>query len=194
MKVFIVYAHPSEDSLTSKIRDRFIDGLEDAGHSYIVSDLYKMGFTTDMSEDEYLREAHYRDDLPIPDDVLAEQTKINASDAIVFIYPLFWTDVPAKLKGWFDRVWTYGFAHGKRSMKLLEKSLVICIAGNSIERLREYGHYDSVKVAMLGDRFFDRVKQKELIVLDSTTRSDMEKRMANWDKHLKTAYEAGRML
>ena len=62
MKVFIVYAHPSEDSFTSHVRDSFIKGLESAGHTYILSDLYKMGFRTDMSEAEYLREANYQED------------------------------------------------------------------------------------------------------------------------------------
>ena len=50
MKVFIVYAHPSEDSLTHHIRNSFIAGLESAGHSWIMSDLYKMNFRTDMDE------------------------------------------------------------------------------------------------------------------------------------------------
>jgi hypothetical protein len=34
MKVFIVYAHPSEDSFTRHIRDAFIEGLKSAGHEY----------------------------------------------------------------------------------------------------------------------------------------------------------------
>jgi len=196
MKIFIVYAHPSDDSFTRHVKDSFISGLEAAGHSYVISDLYKMGFKTDISEAEYLREANFRTDLPVPDDVALEQEKINASDAIVFIYPVFWTEAPAKLVGWFDRVWTYGFAYGerekvKRGMKELEKGLVICIAGHSIEHLKEYGHYDSMKTVMLGDRLFDRVREKEFIVLDSTTKLDMEKRTANWGKHLKTAFEAG---
>ena len=33
-------------------------GLEDAGHEYIVSDLYKMDFRTDMTEEEYLRDTY----------------------------------------------------------------------------------------------------------------------------------------
>lgn len=33
---------------------------------------------------------------------LIEQEKIQNSDAIVFIYPIFWTEAPAKLVGWFD--------------------------------------------------------------------------------------------
>ena len=194
MKVFIVYAHPSEDSFTKNVRDSFIKGLEAAAHPYVLSDLNKMGFVTDMSENEYLREANCREDLPVPDDVLAEQRKINASDAIVFIYPVFWTEAPAKLVGWFNRVWTVGFAYGKRSMKQLDKGLVICVAGHSLQHLKEYGYYDSMKAVMLGDRMFDRVKEKSMIVLDQTTKSNMEKRLANWDKHLATAFEVGRGL
>jgi len=194
LNVFIVYAHPSEDSFTRHVRDSFIKGLKAVGHSYVLSDLYKMGFNSDMSEAEYLRESNYREELPLPDDIIAEQNKVNSSDAIVFIYPVFWTEAPAKLVGWFNRVWTYGFAYGNRRMKQLEKGLIICIAGHSMQHLKEYGHYDSMKTVMLGDRMFDRVKEKEFIVLDSTTKFDMEKRLANWDKHLNTAFEAGRTL
>jgi NAD(P)H dehydrogenase (quinone) len=89
VRVFIAYAHPSKDSLTRYVRDSFIRGLESGGHSYILSDLYGMNFSSDMSEEEYLREAYYREELPVPGDVLAEQEKINRSDAIVFIYPVF---------------------------------------------------------------------------------------------------------
>ena len=194
MKVFIVYAHPSEDSFTRNVRDSFIKGLETAGHSYVLSDLYKMGFVTDISEDEYLREVNYREDLCISNDVLTEQDKINSSDVIVFIYPVFWTEAPAKLVGWFDRVWTVGFAYGNRSMKQLDKGLVICITGHSLQHLKEYGHYESMKTVMLGDRLYDRVKEKDIIILDSTTKFNIEKRLANWDKHLQTAFEAGSTL
>ena len=194
MNIFIIYAHPSEDSFTRYVRESFIDGLKAAGHSYIISDLYKMGFNSDMSETEYFREANYRADLPLSNDVLAEQEKINNCDVIVFIYPVFWTEAPAKLVGWFNRVWTYGFAYGDRSMKKLEKGLVICVAGRSLQNLKELGQYDAMKTVMLGDRLFDRVKEKNFIVLDSTTKFDMEKRIENWKKHLTTAFEAGRTL
>ena len=194
MNIFIVYAHPSEDSFTRHVRDRFIAGLESAGHTYLMSDLYKMKFCSDMSEAEYLREANYRQDIHLPDDVITEQNKINSSDVIVFIYPVFWTEAPAKLVGWFDRVWTCGFAYGERSMKQLKKGIIICVAGHSLEHLKEYGHYEAMKTVMLGDRLFDRVKEKDFIVLGGTTKFDMKMREANWQNHLKTAFEAGRML
>jgi NAD(P)H dehydrogenase (quinone) len=208
MKVFIVYAHPSEDSFTRHVRDRFIAGLESAGHTYILSDLYKMDFKTDMSGAEYFREACYRRELPVPEDVAAEQEKINASNAIVFIHPVFWSDAPAKLVGWFDRVWTYGFAYGNsgmsgpqaggppeipRTMKQLEKGLVLCTAGNSMEYFNETGLLEAMKKVMLDDRLFDRVKSREMIVLDGTSR-EMGSREANWEKHLVTAFGAGARL
>lgn len=194
MHVFVVYTHPSDDSFTSHVRDRFIKGLIDNGHTYEISDLYKMGFRTDMSEEEYLRESNYSTASPVPDDVLVEQDKINRCDAIVFIYPVFWTEAPAKLVGWFDRVWTYGFAYGDRSMKTLDKALCLCVAGHTVERLKEYGHLESMRTVMLGDRIFDRAREKEMIVLGGTTRADEKLRAANWDRHLQTVYDAAARL
>jgi NAD(P)H dehydrogenase (quinone) len=192
MQVFIVYAHPSADSFSRLIRDRFISGLESAGHSYILSDLYKMNFKTDMSEAEYLREAFYKKEEPPPDDVLAEQEKINSCDVIVFIFPLFWTDGPAKLVGWFDRVWTYGFAYGEdRTMKQLEKGLVICSAGKTIEYFQQTGILGALEKMMLDDRLFDRVKAKELILLDGTSRETPD-RERHWAAHLERAFQLGK--
>ena len=193
MNVFIVYAHPSEKSFTYQIKNAFITGLEKAGHSYAVSDLYKMRFATDMTEAEYLRESSYNEDLPVPEDVLAEQEQINKCDGICFIYPVFWTEAPAKLVGWFDRVWTYGFAYGKnkKTMKMLEKALIICVAGHSQETLEDYGHLEAMRTVMLKDRLFDRAKHKEFIVFDSMTNFDEEVRKNYWNKHIAKAFEVG---
>jgi NAD(P)H dehydrogenase (quinone) len=150
LNVFIVYAHPSEDSFTRHIRDSFIAGLESAGHGYVLSDLYKMNFVTDMSE------------------------------------------APAKLVGWFDRVWTYGFAYGdNRGMKQLEKGLVIVSAGNTMEYFERTGILDAMKKVMLNDRLFDRVKTREMLVLDATTR-ELPDRDRDWDARLRRAFDAGR--
>ena len=191
MRVFIVYCHPSEDSFTKNMCDAFIRGITDSGNEYIISDLYKMGFQTDMTEEEYLRDANYRDTPEVADDVLDEQNKINSSDAIVFIYPVFWTEAPAKLVGWFDRVWTYGFAYGEKAMKELDKAVILCSAGNPIERLEESGLLDSMKKVMLGDRLFGRAKQTGFVVFDNTSREN-ELREKNWDMNIQKAYEIGK--
>jgi NAD(P)H dehydrogenase (quinone) len=191
MKVFIVYCHPSDDSFTRHMRDAFIKGVTDSGNEYILSDLYKMGFKTDMTEEEYLRDAYYRNTPNVAADVLAEQEKINSSDAIAFIYPVFWTEAPAKLVGWFDRVWSYGFAYGEKTMKELDKAVILCSAGNPIERLKEFGLLDSMKKVMLGDRLFGRAKRMEFIIFDNTSREN-ELREKNWDINIQKAYEIGK--
>ena len=193
MKVFIVYCHPSEDSFTRHVRDAFIRGLVDAGHEYVLSDLYAMGFRTDMSEQEYLRDANYTTEPPLAADVLAEQEKVNSADAVAFIYPVFWTEAPAKLVGWFDRVWTYGFAYGERTMKTLDKALFLVTAGNKMERLVQFGLLESMKKVMLGDRLFNRVRTSDFVVFDGMTKK-LESRQEPWDTNLQTAYEKGRDL
>lgn len=193
MHVFIVYCHPSDNSFTFEVKNEFIRGLGDAGHSYEISDLYKMGFSADFSEREYLRDAFYTAGGIIDEDVLSEQRKIEAADAIAFIYPVFWTEAPAKLVGWFDRVWTCGYAYGPAPvMKRLEKAFVIAIAGKSAEALRETGEAQAMETVMLSDRIRDRAKHKEMIIFDGTTRSDMNTRSARTALHLITAYELGK--
>lgn len=55
-------------------------------------------------------DSFYPPELSVAEDIRAEQAKIQSNDAVVFIYPVFRTEAPAKLVGWFDRVWTAGFA------------------------------------------------------------------------------------
>ena len=191
MKVFIVYCHPSEDSFTRNLRDAFIKGITDSGNEYVMSDLYAMGFDPVMTEQQYLRDAYYRNTDFNEEDVLAEHEKINSSDAIAFIYPVFWTEAPAKLVGWFDRVWTYGFAYGDKKMKMLDKAMVLCSAGNSIDKLEQFGLLASMKKVMLGDRLINRAKKFEFVVFDSTSREKPE-RNSCWDENFKKAYEKGR--
>lgn len=192
MKVFIVFCHPSKDSFTYSIYKSFTKGLQEKGHTIVVSDLYEMGFHTDISEDEYLRETYYKADGYKSPDIVAEQEKIQSSDAIVFIYPVFWTEAPAKLVGWFDRVWTTGFAYNPNPMmKILDKALFIACAGKTIESLVETGELQAMETIMLGDRIRNRAKEKQMVVYDNITHWDEEARSKNISRHLSKAYEMG---
>jgi len=46
-----------------------------------------------------------------PKDVLKQQKKISESDILVIITQVFWMHFPAIVKGWMERVLTYGFAY-----------------------------------------------------------------------------------
>lgn len=171
MNVLVVYCHPSENSFTNKVKSSFVQGLKDAGHNYIVSDLYAEKFNPIISEEEYIREGFYKIDMPISDDVLREQNRINASDVIVFIYPDFWTASPAMLEGWFQRVWTYGFAYGENpKMKIIDKVLFLITMGGSLNDEIRREQLDAMKTIMVGDRIRNRAKICKVYAFDEMPR------------------------
>jgi NAD(P)H dehydrogenase (quinone) len=45
-----------------------------------------------------------------PKDVLREQERLARAEGLAFIAPVYWLGFPAILKGWVERVFTYGFA------------------------------------------------------------------------------------
>ena len=47
-------------------------------------------------------------------DIQAEIDKVNRADLVILNFPLYWTSVPAILKGWIDRVFVSGLLWGKR--------------------------------------------------------------------------------
>lgn len=163
-KVHIVYAHPSKQSFTREVLDAFLAGLSNAGHAYTVSDLYAMRFRAELTVEEYKRESGYRADAPIPQDVAAEHAKLNAADVWAFVYPVWWAHCPALLKGWFDRVWTVGYAHRPAPLRAAQKVFVLCTAGYSTTELASSGCYQAMKTVMLTDRIGERARSGQFVV------------------------------
>lgn len=191
MKLHIIFCHPSHTSFTYEVLQSFLKGAEEAGHEYTLSDLYEMDFRTDFTEEEYLRETHYRSDLPVPADVLEEQKRIEAAEGLVFIYPVFWTEAPAKLVGWFDRVWTAGYAYADCNMKILDKALFIACAGKTLQSLEETGNKRAMETVMLSDRINQRAREKRMVFLDGISHYDEELLQRMKPQHLETAYRLG---
>ena len=197
MHVYILFAHPSKESFSNLVLEAFIRGIKDAEHTYEIGHLYEMGFISEMDSDQYLREVGLNPEAPVPDDVKAEQYKINMADALVFIYPVWWSDCPAKLKGWFDRVLTYGYAYFydenvQRHTKIeIKKAIVICSAGHTLEHLEETGIAESMRHIMLNDRLLGiGVKEAKMEILGGMMPNDHSLKESN----LKKTYDLGRNL
>jgi len=195
MHVYVVFCHPSHKSFTASVLNSFLAGLQEAGHTCTVGDLYAMYFQSDMDLDHYERETSYDPSFPVPADVAAEQTKIAAADALVFVYPVWWSDCPAKLKGWFDRVWTFGYAYSYENGSHtapgigIAKALVICPAGHPVEHLEEIGIASSMRCVMLNDRLRGvGIKDVAMEILGGMVSQDPQVRQRNLDR----AYELGR--
>ncbi|MTH15496.1 NAD(P)H-dependent oxidoreductase [Flavobacterium sp. LC2016-01] len=172
MNILIVYCHPSKKSYTFQVLERLKSVIAKENWNLEISDLYTSNFQSDLSETEYEREGFAKLDLPISEDVLAEQKKIEKADCIIFLYPVWWSDCPAKLKGWFDRVYSVGYAYGQTEvfpkMKTIPFGLVICTAGHPNAFLKEIKMAQSMETIMLEDRLGQRFENKEMLILGGT--------------------------
>ncbi|MEV0900909.1 NAD(P)H-dependent oxidoreductase [Actinoplanes sp. NPDC049802] len=156
----VVYAHPDPASFTREVLDAFLGGLS----SYTLSDLYGSGFQPVLSAAEYARTAS----SPVPADVAAEHAMLDAADVWAFIYPVWWADCPAILKGWFDRVWTAGWAYKPGWGRVARRAVVLCTAGHPIAELERSGVHQAMRTTMLTDRIGARASSSGFVVLDGS--------------------------
>lgn len=172
MNILIVYSHPSKKSYTFQVLEHLKSEISKQNWNLEISDLYSINFQSDMSEKEYEREGFAKTELPISNDVLDEHAKIEKADCIIFLYPVWWSDCPAKLKGWFDRVYSVGYAYGQnetsQKMKTIPFGLVICTAGHPNAFLEEIEMAQSMENIMLEDRLGKRFDNKEMLILGGT--------------------------
>ena len=102
MRTLVIVAHPSTDSFCHALAGRAVAGLRSAGHEVTVLDLYAEGFRTAMSAAE---RAAYHDEEPILDPMVRRHAdEVSVAEALVFVYPTWWSGLPAILKGWLERV------------------------------------------------------------------------------------------
>jgi putative NADPH-quinone reductase len=102
MNTLIIYCHPVEGSFCSAMRDAAQRGLVDAGHDVEIIDLAKDGFDPIMGLDEWQVYMSRSGQVPIELERYAQL--MRKAEIVVFVYPTWWSGVPAQLKGWFDRV------------------------------------------------------------------------------------------
>ncbi|MEC0127705.1 NAD(P)H-dependent oxidoreductase [Paenibacillus pabuli] len=147
MKHLIVYAHPNTDSLNNAILNTAVETLEAQGHDVVVRDLYSLGFQPVLSaaDTASMRAGQ------TPEDIATEQQYVKDAEAITFIYPIWWTGLPAIIKGYVDRVFAYGFAYASGEAgieKLLtgKKGLIINTHGTPSEIYNQIGMTASIKM------------------------------------------------
>ncbi|MGG4220733.1 NAD(P)H-dependent oxidoreductase [Paenibacillus jamilae] len=107
MKHLIIYAHSNAESFNHAILETVVTTLKEKGDEVVVRDLYALDFQPVLKpEDTAAMRAGQT-----PTDIKVEQEHISQSDTITFISPIWWTGLPAILKGYVDRVFAYGFAY-----------------------------------------------------------------------------------
>jgi putative NADPH-quinone reductase len=108
MRALVIYCHPVEGSLCSALRDAAATGLRAAGHDVSIIDLAADDFDPVMPLDEW-RLYMDRQIVETPE-IVRYIGMVQESQILVFVYPTWWSGLPAQLKGWLDRVLVAGVA------------------------------------------------------------------------------------
>jgi NAD(P)H dehydrogenase (quinone) len=105
MNVSILLAHPNPASFNHAIAQTTVEVLKGHRHEVTLHDLYAEQFDPVMTAAELARDAQ------LPPVVEQHCREIGDADAIVFIHPNWWSQPPAILRGWTDRVLRAGRAY-----------------------------------------------------------------------------------
>lgn len=138
MNILLVVAHPNAQSFNHGLANAFRDDLQTAGHTLRVKDLYAEGFDPVLTAAE-LAAIHAGD---LPTRIVEEQQALAWADGLLLVYPLWWFDRPAILKGWFDCILTSGFAfqyhdNGVDGLLPLERAMVVMTTGGSAAEIAQ---------------------------------------------------------
>lgn len=116
MKTTIILAHPWHGSFNKAIMDTTVEQFKKMEKEYQIIDLNKENFDPVLREEELslYSKGEFKDDL-----VKKYQMMLKDSDELVFIFPIWWFDLPAILKGFIDKVMlkNYAYIEGKYGLK-----------------------------------------------------------------------------
>lgn len=151
MNAVIVYAHPNPISFNAALAEVVQGEMEKNGINVKVKDLYGMDFNPCLGEEDF--KAFRRGE--IPPDIQEEQDDLTWADLLVVIAPIWWMNFPAILKGYFDRVFSAGFAYKISDQEFTgllvgKRALLITTSGADEGRAQKSGMLDVLKMTIAG--------------------------------------------
>jgi putative NADPH-quinone reductase len=107
MHILLVLAHPLPESFAASVARTAQEALEASGHTVDLLDLYAEDFDPRLSKAE--RSGYF--DVPYDTCAVAGiLARLQAADGLVLVFPQWWFNFPAILKGFFDRIFAPGVA------------------------------------------------------------------------------------
>ena len=120
MHILLVLAHPLAESFAAAVARTARETLEEAGHTVDVLDLYQENFDPRLTAAE--RAGYF--DIPYDFSGVANLVaRLKAAEGLILVFPQWWFNFPAILKGFFDRVLAPGvaFSHDPSGGRLLPR-------------------------------------------------------------------------
>ena len=149
MKTLIIYNHPREGSFCSSIRDAVRNGLKEGGHEYKIIHLDKDCFDPVLREKDlgaFVKAGRHGEEglAEVDPLVLRYKKKLEWSEHLVMIFPIWWMTMPALMKGFVDKVIfpaiAYTMDNGRLQSRLknLKQVTVITTMNTPADIYKEY--------------------------------------------------------
>ncbi len=120
-KQLLILGHPNLDSFCASLAQAYDNGVNEVERE--IQTLY----LADLSFDPVLHHSKALDQ-PLEPDLLKAQNMIQWADHLILIYPTWWGAAPSLMDGFFQRVFTPGFAFQYQKGKLFWDK---CLAGRT---------------------------------------------------------------
>lgn len=110
-KIYIFSGNPDDASFSTAMAKSYAEAARAEGHEVRVTHIHDMKFDPILHKGYKVIQAYEPDLVKFQEDV-------KWCDHFVAIYPIWWSDMPALMKGLIDRVWMPGFAYNFRKGKI----------------------------------------------------------------------------
>jgi NAD(P)H dehydrogenase (quinone) len=192
MQALVIYCHPVEGSFCSAMRDAAVKGLERAGHEVAVIDLAADEFDPVMSHTELI--AYNTGQGVIPEGLEHYVAMLWEAKILVFVYPTYWSGMPAQLKGWLERVFVQGVAFKlnknnkvRPAMQHVKHICVISTFGSPymyVKFVNDNGRRIVTRALRVSTGLRTRVSRFGLYAMDTATHDDRRKFLLRIEKSM----------
>jgi NAD(P)H dehydrogenase (quinone) len=192
MKHLIICGHPNPASLNNHLKDLLAEILTTNGHEVVIRDLDQLYFNPVLSLADFQGQFMGT----VTDDVKQEQEYVSWADHITFVYPIWWMGMPAVIKGYIDRVFSYGFAYsydeGVQKGLLKGKQVsIINTHGRSQAEYEAIGMYNAFSLIVDKGTFnYCGLEVKHHLYFDNAAFNVNAETVEKWDKQIKSTYES----
>lgn len=190
MRALVIYCHPVEGSLCSAMRDAAVRGLKAGGHEVSVIDLAADDFDPVMSARDW--EKYMNREIDDSPEIVPYLELVQRSEILVFVYPTWWSGLPAQLKGWLERVLVAGVAFRfneknqvRPGLTQLRRIHVISTYGSPklyVRVVNDNGRRILVRALRMSATWRTRTSHQGLYALDTSTVESRKKFLRDIEK------------
>lgn len=132
--ILIINGHPDKNSFNTALANAYKSGASTQHVNIQEIHISELNFNPNL-------EFGYQKRMELEPDLLDAQNKIKWADHLVWVHPVWWGGLPAKLKGFIDRVFLPGFAFKYRENSVWWDKLLTGKTAHIITTLDQPGWY-----------------------------------------------------